>query len=332
MKIESNQITAILITFALLIAIMPIMIIPASAASDYATLQALTSAPTGGNLVQLTQNLEGNTQLTIGRSLALDLNGHSLTIDLPDVFGPPNETTRNSNGIKINSGATLTIIDSNPGANKLTVINNSIMSSVGNGAAINTTDGTLIIESGTIVATGSGDGAGVGGGRGGNGGNIIINGGTVTATGFLFAAGMGGGIGGSGGNVIINGGFVTATSTTIATVTPETGAGIGAGSNIGLPPIPPNGGTLMMNGNAVVFTNTLTNMVFPLTSVTTDTTGVKNGVLFVGNAGAVYGNNVTLAVDLTIPAEYTSATIRAVIEFVQIALVQYAPVKKIITI
>jgi len=58
----------------------------AAPAGDYVTLQAVCSAITGDAVVELTGNMintaAGTTQLTIARSLTLDLNGHALTIAL----------------------------------------------------------------------------------------------------------------------------------------------------------------------------------------------------------------------------------------------------------
>ena len=139
---------------------------------NYADLQAAVGAADGvayfaGDVVELGADiLTGTSQLTIGRNLTLDLNGYSLTIELPDA----NPGGRNANGIKIASGITFTIMDSNSGANELNVTNRaSILVTPGNGAAINSSDGTLIIQSGTVRATGGHCGAGIGGGNGGAG-------------------------------------------------------------------------------------------------------------------------------------------------------------------
>ncbi len=71
--------------------------------------------------------------------------------------------------------------------------------------------GTINISGGTVTANGGDYGAGIGGGNGGSGGIINISGGTVTANGGYHGAGIGGGDGGSGGNINISGGTVTAT-------------------------------------------------------------------------------------------------------------------------
>jgi len=193
----------------------------------YADLQTAVGAADGitrfaNDIVKLGADFTGNTELTIGRDLTLDLNGKNLTIDLPTATG------NSSNGIKISSGVTLTIIDGNPsGSNALTVTNGSdIFVGSGYGAAINVTEGTLIITSGKIIATGGSYGASIGGGNNGEGGNIIINGGIVEATGSIRGAGIGGGNNGSGGNITITGGTVEAT-----TASGSYGACIGGGSS-----------------------------------------------------------------------------------------------------
>lgn len=85
-------------------------------------------------------------------------------------------------------------------------------------------NGTLIIDSGTIYATGGVDGysAGIGGATAGDGGNITINGGVVHAEGGLYGSGIGGGFMFGGGNITINGGVITA-------IGGSGGAGIGSG-------------------------------------------------------------------------------------------------------
>jgi len=210
---------------------------------SYNALQAAASAGSGEGTIKLTSNiLDGAIPLTIGRSLTLDLNGHSLTIDLPPPIG------RNSNGIKINSGVTLTIKDSNPGQqNALTVTNRAgennanhcMWDAVGGCAAINTTDGTLVIESGKVNATGGDSGAGIGGGNNSDGGTITITGGDVKASSNVWGAGIGGGYTGAGGKIVISGGKVTATGGYF-------GAGIGGGHDGG------GGGDIRIsNGNVV---------------------------------------------------------------------------------
>jgi len=190
----------------------------------YGTLQ-ITSASAGvaASVVKLGDDMAGTTRLAVNRSFTLDLNGYNLTIEVEQ-----------GGGIHLNSGITLTLMDSNPGQNALTVMS-------GSGAGVNTSRGTLVVESGRVVVKGGEGGAGIGGSAGGAGGNIILLGGTITATGGQQGAGIGGGAGGAGGNISMLGGTVTATGG-------QQGAGIGggaggAGGNISL-----FGGTVTATG------------------------------------------------------------------------------------
>jgi len=127
----------------------------------------------------------------------------------------------------------------------------------GIGGANGTTNGTVIINSGTVTATATSQAAGIGGansgssgpGTTGSGGTIEINGGTVIATGN-YGAGLGGAmgsgvssIGGAGGKITINGGTVTATGGAWS-------AGIG-GSSGGA------GGTITINGGTITATGAI---------------------------------------------------------------------------
>jgi len=204
-----------------------------STATPYQELQLNCIASSGENVVKLTQNITGanagTTQLTIGRDMTLDLNGYTLTIDIQSVL------VNFSSGIKINPGVTMRIIDS-AGGGQLNVSSRNINDGwAGTGAGIKSTYGTLIIESGSINATGGTQGAGIGGGNGGSGGIIIINGGKVNARTTGSGAGIGGGRGGIGGSITINDGEIDAAG----------GAGIG-GSSGGIITI--NGGTINARG------------------------------------------------------------------------------------
>lgn len=94
---------------------------------------------------------------------------------------------------------------------------------------ISNNDYTLTIKGdGSLEAIGQMGGAGIGGGNGGNCGNIVIESGSITATGGNNAAGIGSGNGSgnssSCGNITISGGTVKATGGNNA-------AGIGTGDN-----------------------------------------------------------------------------------------------------
>ena len=85
--------------------------------------------------------------------------------------------------------------------------------------------GNIIIESGTITATGNA--AGIGGGAYGTCGTITIYGGTVTATGGDYAAGIGSGYDGTCGDITISSGVTSVE----ATMGYEAEAPIGKGKN-----------------------------------------------------------------------------------------------------
>jgi len=203
----------------------------ASIVGNEVTLRNAVSTEGSGDVV-LSENI-GNltTQLTIERDITLDLNGNALTIYLDA------ETGNTSSGIKIDPGVALTITDS-AGGGTLSITNRAdYLATPGNGAAINTADGTIIVEGGRVSAYGGYAGAGIGGGVLDAGGNIVINGGIVNASGWS-GAGIGGGNYGAGGSIVINGGTINASSG-------WSGAGIGGG-NYGA------GGSITINGGTVI--------------------------------------------------------------------------------
>ncbi|MBQ3665500.1 MAG: fibronectin type III domain-containing protein [Lachnospiraceae bacterium] len=111
-------------------------------------------------------------------------------------------------GIEVSKGNTLTI----EGAGTLTTTGSSNHAGIGADHV-----GTIIINGGTINATGGARASGIGGSiHNVDGGTIMINGGIVNALGGSYAAGIGGGYDnlsgnyGKCGNIIINGGRVTA--------------------------------------------------------------------------------------------------------------------------
>ena len=166
----------------------------------YNSTDLIDSLKNGKNIV-LQQDITTD-ELTVEYDSYIDLNGYKLV----------------ANGIVIEKLKTLTIMDSkytddNQGSGKL------ISTGKNNKAGIQTTDATLIIESGVIEATGDDFGAGIGGSKGDSNcaGKLIINAGVVNATGGKSACGIGGGAdfrtekrGGKVGVVTINGGTVIA--------------------------------------------------------------------------------------------------------------------------
>ena len=118
-------------------------------------------------------------------------------------------------GIYVPEGKTLTI----RGGGKLTATAND---GAGIGGNYGASCGNIVIEGGTINATGPGSCAGIGSGKEGSCGTITITGGTIIATGGNNAAGIGSGAKVSCGTITITGGNITATGGNDA-------AGIGSG-------------------------------------------------------------------------------------------------------
>ncbi|MBQ3265685.1 MAG: hypothetical protein IJH07_07900, partial [Ruminococcus sp.] len=121
-------------------------------------------------------------------------------------------------GVYVPENKTLTI----NGTGSLTASTNAYGYGCGIGGGYCMAAGNIVINGGTITATGNGGSAGIGGGNGTSCGNITINGGAVTAISKSTGAGIGSGNESNCGNIIINGGTVTATGG-------EFSAGIGSG-------------------------------------------------------------------------------------------------------
>ena len=109
-------------------------------------------------------------------------------------------------GIFIQEGFTLTI----EGHGSLDVRSNGA-AGIGGCRQPTNDGGNIVINSGTINATGGGDGAGIGCCYNRSCGNIVINGGTIIATGSGNGAGIGGSTYSTCGDITINGGTITAT-------------------------------------------------------------------------------------------------------------------------
>ena len=171
-------------------------------------------------------NVEGDVHLILA-------DGYNLTVN-----GGINVTGDNSLTIYGQSGGTGTLV-----------------ATASNGAGIGGSDGekggTIIINGGTVNATGGSGGAGIGGGSGywGNGssGTIIINGGTVNATGVRGGAGIGGGRDCAGGIITINGGHVRAQGSTYSFGKDDYALGAGIGGSGG-----GDGGKITISGGSVI--------------------------------------------------------------------------------
>ena len=96
-------------------------------------------------------------------------------------------------------------------ANHVDKSGNLITCAPGIGSAVLATAGNIVINGGTINATGGWASASIGGNFLTGCGNITITGGTVNATGSLAAAGIGGGWVASCGDIAITGGTINAT-------------------------------------------------------------------------------------------------------------------------
>jgi hypothetical protein len=136
-----------------------------------------------------------------GAHIILDLNGHNLTIEAIDSGASINAGA----GIGVMAGATLTVQDS-VGTGTLTASGDEVSAGIGLGyyfdngsgyVAIDTVPreaaigGDIIINSGTVIATGGDYANGLGGAYYAAGGSITINGGTVKAYGGVGSPGIG---------------------------------------------------------------------------------------------------------------------------------------------
>jgi len=165
----------------------------------------LIDAANKGGMYALETDIIGDSkmpfQLNVMEDFILDLNGYKLTI----------EVTGSNNGIKISSGKRFTIMDSRSGGILDVSSKEGVYGYTDKCAAINTTGGTLIVESGKINASGGIGAAGIGGGFYGNGGDVIINGGIINAKGGYGADGIGKGYDGTAGTFTMNGNAVVFT-------------------------------------------------------------------------------------------------------------------------
>ena len=135
-------------------------------------------------------------------------------------------------GVFVPKGKTLTI----KGSGSLAANSNGYGAGIGGCYAVDSSShipkeegscGTIVIEGGTITATGGENAAGIGCGNGSDCDGVTIKGGTVTATGGTTAAGIGSAqTESSCGDILISGGTVTATGGVYAA-----GVGTGRGDN-----------------------------------------------------------------------------------------------------
>lgn len=231
------------IVFGVLAPPIPAIAVSGTDVNDQTSLQTALAACDGtpatgaaylSNVINVDADLTLPSACTDG--FTLDLNGQAingksfiiaagakLTITDTSAFadGELNMTATESllAGIHVADDSTLII-------NKGTVNASGKLTSGGYGAGIGTAasvnGGEVIITGGTVTATGGFQAAGIGGGQHRGDTKITISGGTVTATGGQYAAGIGGGDMAAGQDITISGGTVTA-------IGGEDGAGIGGG-------------------------------------------------------------------------------------------------------
>lgn len=168
-------------------------------------LSTLTGNYEAQNNDVLTGVLSGDKQITIADGATVTLKNADISQDF----------SADSAGITLLGNATILLEGTN-----------TVMGGYGDCPGIYVpANTTLTIDGdGSLTASGQENGCGIGGGYGYDiaAGNIVINGGTITATGGECAAGIGSGNGSSCGNITINGGTVAATGGSY-------GAGIGSG-------------------------------------------------------------------------------------------------------
>ena len=218
--------------------LMATVLLCATAAAQTIAVNSETTAWTDGNTYTVSGEVTIPSRVKVTGNAALQLNAGAVL--------------NCEKGITVAEGDALTI----GGSGTL----NADASGFPNGAGIGGEQnvygivcGTIIINGGTITATGGSYGAGIGGGRYSLSGDITINGGHVTATGGTCGAGIGGGgndnWGGNYGSVTtitINGGTVTATGD-------STAADIGGGGGTTYESTIKGGsaGTIRINGGQV---------------------------------------------------------------------------------
>lgn len=248
-----------------------------------------------------------NSNVTISDRITVTGNVHLILMDGASLDA--------SAGITVNSPNSLTIYGQRAGTG--TLIATAGDAHAGIGGSDGFAGGTITINGGIIDATGGDTAAGIGGGAAGNGGTITINEGSITATGGFSAAGIGGGWADASRlkgttTITINGGTVTAYAG-------YGGAGIGDGNYYGGEDteITVSGGVITTDGtigiggfdgayqgsfsmgedgSAVIFAQSITDQ---------SSKSQWNGVFFFGTSGTLYGSEVTLDTDVTIPAGYT---------------------------
>jgi uncharacterized repeat protein (TIGR02543 family) len=243
----------------------------------YSATEELYTLKTGVNVTVINSNIGSRRRIAVEENAVVAITLQNMTIAKMSgayaglQLGAKSKVALTASGTNAvaggirTSGAELTI----DGMGSLTVTAESILdpyestnAAAGIGGGVGQDGGTVIINGGTVTATGAIGGAGIGTGVGSSGNindiNLTINGGIVTATGGTNGAGIGGGTNmANAGNITINGGIVTANGGAVTQMGgsgnfgknggPGIGSGAGGGGNTrGVITI--NGGTVTANG------------------------------------------------------------------------------------
>lgn len=193
--------------------------------SDDTTWENCTVNFTGSGTVTFSKriSISGNVTLNLGTGITLNAN----------------------KGIAVNEGNSLTIDGTgtlNANITNIQKLDAAIGGDFGSNA------GTIIINGGTINASGI-NGAAIGGGYNGNGGIITITGGNITATAAgNSSAGIGGGLEGNAGTISITGGVINVSCG-------KYGAGIGGGATTESTTPAGGGGTIAISGGQITVTS-----------------------------------------------------------------------------
>ena len=153
------------------------------------------------------------------------------------------------------------------------------------------TSGEITINGGNITAVGDGIGAGIGGGDMGGFECITINGGTVTAT--------GGNNGGSSGIGTFEGG------STSGTITISGGTVMATGTNHGIDASFMGTISTGNDGHAVIFASYTNSMGSYFRYSSSQNRDSWRGVIFEGNSGQIYGDDITPSESFEIPSDKT---------------------------
>src|SRR5699024_7667591 len=115
----------------------------------------------------VTITADDNLPLTVAdnASIALDLNGHTLTVNAPELNA----------GIGVPAGTSLTIDDTSTAGTGKTMATGGPYGA-GMGGGDHESAGSIPVKGGTVTAEGGGSGAGIGGGQVGAGGHITVTG------------------------------------------------------------------------------------------------------------------------------------------------------------